>query len=155
MSIVCILEIFFCWYAANMIMYKQSVNYIFTNSFSNGYLWKCPASSGSRNQLVGRNNANDVDLNRNFPDRLFDARTTGELQPETRLLMSWIQSYPFVLSANLHGGSLVANYPYDDEITGGRSGHPIYAASPDDATFQVLAESYSLVSVIIDNQQNC
>lgn len=59
--------------------------------------------------------------------------------------MKWILSEPFVLSANLHGGSLVANYPYDDnaENTDG-----IYSKSPDDALFRRLASVYSDVSSI-------
>lgn len=68
----------------------------------------------------GRNNAAGVDLNRDFPDRFenktlqkFKARYT---QPETVSLMKWITSNPFVLSANLHGGAVVASYPFDNSM---------------------------------------
>lgn len=88
--------------------------------------------------LLGRNNANDVDLNRNFPDR-FD-RSEGGLQPETRAVMAWLERYPFVISANLHNGALVANYPYDNS----RSGENVYTATQDDDVFITLSLSYSL-----------
>ncbi|XP_059169400.1 carboxypeptidase D-like [Physella acuta] len=68
---------------------------------------------------------------------------TGTIQAETQAVMDWIKTQPnFVLSANLHGGSLVASYPFDDhqysDITSG-----LYAAAPDDATFKSLAKSYA------------
>jgi carboxypeptidase D len=56
--------------------------------------------------------------------------------------MAWSRSIPFVLSANLHGGSLVANYPYDDTPDpADRSGKSW--PSPDDATFVMLAKTYA------------
>lgn len=58
--------------------------------------------------------------------------------------MAWILSEPFVLSANLHGGSLVANYPYDDNI---EDKDGIYSKSPDDALFRKLASVYSNVNI--------
>jgi len=66
---------------------------------------------------VDRNNAADYDLNRNFPDYFVNNSETS-IQPETRAIMDWIADQQFVLSACLHGGALVANYPYDNKPQG-------------------------------------
>ncbi|XP_067866574.1 carboxypeptidase D-like isoform X2 [Heterodontus francisci] len=95
------------------------------------------ATEGDMNGLVGRNNSNNFDLNRNFPDQFFQIHDPR--QPETLAVMDWLKKTPFVLSANLHGGSLVVNYPYDDDA----DGIIVYSKSPDDAMFQQLALSFS------------
>lgn len=61
----------------------------------------------------GRYNARGFDLNRNFPDH-FEKGHKKEIQPETKAVMEWIDKIPFVLSANLHGGALVASYAFDN-----------------------------------------
>jgi carboxypeptidase D len=71
------------------------------------------AREGECDGLKGRANANDKDLNRNFPDQ-FDKFSGHDIQPETQALINWIESTNFILSANLHGGSVVASYPFDD-----------------------------------------
>lgn len=115
-----------------------------------GYGNAAKAKGASRGWVTGRANAVGKDLNRNFPDldkkvfRGLDITTrdlhTSDLQPETEALMKWIVSEPFVLSANLHGGDLVANYPYDESVSGKSTE---YSQCPDDATFRSLAASYS------------
>ena len=65
----------------------------------------------------GRENAHRIDLNRNFPSQWKDktsAQITHYREPETLAAMTWIVENPFVLSGNLHGGSVVASYPFDD-----------------------------------------
>ena len=84
-----------------------------------------------------------MDLNRDFPKR--DVVDTHTPQPETKALMAWMKEHPFVLSSNLHGGSLVANYPWDDVKTPVAGGVAVYSKCPDDAEFIKLSESYSLV----------
>lgn len=64
-------------------------------------------------------------------------------EPETKAVMDWTLSEPFVLSANLHNGALVANYPYDDNPTEASTQENL---SPDDKIFKYLAHSYANVS---------
>ncbi|XP_039997376.1 carboxypeptidase Z-like isoform X2 [Xiphias gladius] len=109
---------------------------------------------------IGRNNAQNIDLNRNFPDltsvvynrrRQKGYRTDhvpipdyywfGKVAPETYAVMKWIRSIPFVLSANFRGGDLVVSYPYD------LSKHPLernmFSPAPDDQVFKFLAGIYA------------
>jgi len=116
--------------------------------------WKIATDNGGKDYLIGRNNANNVDLNRDFPDldRLVyngqggnnhlmeNAKLDYTLQPETEAVIKMIMDNPFVLSANMHGGDLVANYPYD-EASGDSDTE--YSSSPDDATFKHLALIYA------------
>ncbi|XP_045606806.2 carboxypeptidase D isoform X3 [Procambarus clarkii] len=97
------------------------------------------ANEGDYGGVMGRSNANGIDLNRNFPDQYFFTKD-DERQPETLAVMKWVKQYPFVLSANLHGGSLVANYPWDDNP---RSQGGVYSKCPDDDVFKKLAKAYS------------
>uniref|UniRef100_A0A670YHJ8 Carboxypeptidase M n=1 Tax=Pseudonaja textilis TaxID=8673 RepID=A0A670YHJ8_PSETE len=84
---------------------------------------------------IGRYNANRKDLNRNFPDHF----TTNNqiIQPETKAVMKWINTGMFVLSANLHGGALVASYPFDNVDANGVS------KTVDDDVFVHLASTYA------------
>ncbi|XP_010220000.1 PREDICTED: carboxypeptidase M [Tinamus guttatus] len=89
---------------------------------------------------LGRYNRNGEDLNRNFPDAFEYNNVT--IQPETRAVMDWIKNETFVLSANLHGGALVASYAFDNgnAATGSWEG---YSRALDDDVFVHLAKTYS------------
>ncbi|MBL7129689.1 MAG: carboxypeptidase regulatory-like domain-containing protein [Ignavibacteria bacterium] len=60
-----------------------------------------------------RYNANNKDLNRNFPDPRVGPYPTGPWQPETIAMMNIASANHFVMSANFHGGIEVINYPWD------------------------------------------
>ncbi|KAH8032943.1 hypothetical protein HPB51_004083 [Rhipicephalus microplus] len=101
--------------------------------------WDTAAKSPREDWVSGRTNAMGVDLNRDFPD-LERILRNSNVQPETKAVMEWIMSLPFVLSANFHGGALVANYPFDDTLDGSQKK---YTSAPDDATFRHLAQMYA------------
>lgn len=69
-----------------------------------------------------RYNANGVDLNRNFPDP-FGATALDTLQTENRDMINYVSSHRFRMSANLHSGAEVLNYPWDS-FTSTQSPHP-------------------------------
>jgi hypothetical protein len=121
--------------------------------------WKTATDNGGTDFIIGRTNANNVDLNRDFPNLDKIAYSNEEehiaknnhlmdninfldhkIQPETESVMKFIMEYPFVISANMHGGDLVANYPFDET----RTFDPTeYSKSPDDETFRHIALNYA------------
>lgn len=100
----------------------------------------------------GRLNANNVDLNRNFPDSVLKNTPDAQTQPEVRAIMKWSGEIPFVLSANLHGGDLVAVYPFD-----GATNMSVneYRPTPDDDVFIHLAKSYANSHATMANGKKC
>lgn len=107
------------------------------------------ATEGDVGSVKGRTNANNVDLNRNFPDQYVIDNLNRVAQPETEAVMQWTRSIPFVLSANLHNGALVANYPFDDNPPSQRDRESIPTPnfSDDNTMFQYLAQTFSNVSI--------
>uniref|UniRef100_A0A3Q2YD07 Carboxypeptidase Z n=1 Tax=Hippocampus comes TaxID=109280 RepID=A0A3Q2YD07_HIPCM len=108
----------------------------------------------------GRTNAQNIDLNRNFPDLtsvfyrnrrsrhyrtdhipIPDGYWFDKVAPETFAVMKWIRSIPFVQSASLHGGELVVSYPFD------YSRHPheekMFSPTQDERVFKQLARTYA------------
>ncbi|XP_071716188.1 carboxypeptidase SOL1 [Rutidosis leptorrhynchoides] len=106
----------------------------------NVHLHILPSMNPDGFSLRRRGNANHVDLNRDFPDQFFSINNDiDERQPETKAIMSWIKDIRFTASASLHGGALVANYPWDGTKDKSKS----YYACPDDEVFIYMAKLYS------------
>eukprot|EP01091_Cochliopodium_minus_P020757 TRINITY_DN9174_c0_g1_i1.p1 TRINITY_DN9174_c0_g1~~TRINITY_DN9174_c0_g1_i1.p1 ORF type:complete len:463 (-),score=79.98 TRINITY_DN9174_c0_g1_i1:21-1409(-) len=124
------------------LIYHLTSNYqvdaAITNLIDTTYISILPTMNPDGFELRRRTNSQGYDLNRNFPDQF--TGNPARLQSETEAVMKWSKSVPYVLSANFHGGDLVANYPYDGnkEFINGK-----YAATPDDTLFKQIALIYS------------
>ena len=66
-------------------------------------------------------------------------------------MMRWIKRNPFVLSANLHAGAVVASYPFDDsrQHINGK-----YSAAPDDKWFRYSAQTVRYILLIVSDKLN-
>ncbi|XP_077997404.1 carboxypeptidase D-like [Glandiceps talaboti] len=106
--------------------------------------------------IIGRYNNDGYDLNRNFPDA-FEINE-APIQVEADAMISWLESIPFVLSANYHGGALVANYPMDNLTPEDKAIEPVqYSKSPDDDVYRNLSliYSYSHTRMHVFNETKC
>ena len=113
------------------------------NLINNLDIFICPNTNPdgtyySGNQTVygaRRENANEIDLNRHYPD--FDKGPHPDnnwcYQDETRWLMNLAQDYKFTMAANFHTGSEVLNYPWDT--------HPSLHA--DDEWWKLVCHEYA------------
>ncbi|XP_026734326.1 carboxypeptidase M-like isoform X2 [Trichoplusia ni] len=105
------------------------------------------SKEGQCDNTYGRHNARRYDLNRNFPD--YFKANMKQPQPETEAIKEWISKIQFVLSGSLHGGALVASYPFDNtpSASGLNAVFQSYAHSPsiapDDDVFRHLSLVYS------------
>ena len=86
-------------------------------------IWICPNENPDgtyRNDdgtIAGatRGNIRGVDLNRNYPNPVMDP--VEEIQPETQAMIQFADTMAFTLSANMHGGIELVNYPFDSWLS--------------------------------------
>ena len=116
---------------------------------NNVEIWILPLMNpdGRESNPPQRYNANGYDLNRSFPEGsgtnlgnlLYGpVLNTNGLQPEVGEVMVWTAANHFSLGANLHTGSLVVNYPYDNDGMGS-----VFSPTPDEALLEAMSCSYS------------
>lgn len=129
-----------CIYLIQYLLQNYNTDERITRLVNDTEIWIMPLMNPDGYIARERWNNNGIDLNRNFPDRISDPFNTPDgREPETRAVMNFSSNHTFILSANFHGGALVANYPYDSNETG----HSVYTTCPDDQLFIELSKTYS------------
>ncbi|MBI5090990.1 MAG: carboxypeptidase regulatory-like domain-containing protein, partial [Candidatus Hydrogenedentes bacterium] len=137
-----------CLYFIDTLLNGYGTNARVTQLVDSTMVWLLPLMNPDGRELGTRFNAHGVDLNRTFPSypsefsgSIYDGEPlhTEGREPEVASVMQWTAQHHFTLSANFHTGSLVVNYPYDDD--GFLSG--VNSPTPDDALFRDLALRYS------------
>lgn len=87
-----------------------------TELVNNTEIYIMPTMNPDGSDLKQRGNARNVDLNRNFPDMTRDRESNPQgRELETQAIMAFEAQRQFALSANFHGGAVVANYPWDSK----------------------------------------
>ncbi len=87
-----------------------------TDLVNNTEIFIMPSMNPDGSELRQRGNARGVDLNRNFPDITRDRESTlAGREIENQAVMKFQGTRQFALSANFHGGTIVANYPWDSK----------------------------------------
>ncbi|XP_025204120.1 carboxypeptidase D-like isoform X2 [Melanaphis sacchari] len=116
-----------------------------------------PCPNDGMHMSGSRANANTFDLNRNFPD-IFNPNLVPR-QPETKAIIGWLKSIPFVMSLSLHGGALVANFPYDgssdSDSSYNHNNNNMESLTPDDDVFRFLAKQYAGLHPTMHNGLSC
>lgn len=105
-----------------------------TELVNNTEIFIMPSMNPDGSEMRRRANAKGYDLNRNFPDQTRDRESNPKgRQLETQLVMAFQAERQFSLSANFHGGTIVANYPWDS----------LYDAHPLDDLVKELSIGYA------------
>ena len=113
-----------------------------TNIVDNIELWIVPCMNPWGYTNNTRYNANGYDLNRSFPEGSGpspDPNTPVGRQPEVATIMNWSFAHSFTLAANFHEGTMVVNYPFDNDNMGS-----VPSPCPDDDMFIYISEQYSV-----------
>ncbi len=137
-----------CMYFIDLLLSDYGTTQRITDLVDNDEIWIVPSMNPDGLEANTRYNASGVDLNRSFPDgaetyignTLYGpSMNTLGLPVEVVHMMQWSAAHRFVVSANFHGGSLVVNYPFDNDGLGS-----VFSPSPDETLFATVSRIYSV-----------
>jgi len=114
------------------------------NLVDNYDIWILPLHNPDGYAAADRENAHNVDLNRNFPvpDGSIGDDNTYTQEPETsQFISSFGRNERFVIALDFHSGALVANYPWDY----------IGAPAPDKAAIKQVCLEYTTYNLPMYN----
>jgi hypothetical protein len=128
-----------CLYLIDYLLTNYGTDPRVTNIVNELDTWIIPLANPDGYMNNVRENANGVDLNRNFPEWVSgNPNTTSGRAIETANIMNWSFAHSFTLAANFHTGALVVNYPFDNDGIGS-----LFAPSPDQDLYFWISEQYS------------
>ena len=137
-----------CVYLIDELLTNYGTDTRITDLVDTTAIWIVPQMNPDGYTSGSRYNADGWDLNRVFPAYPTDYTGTifgGEPLHDTGRpveaahVMRWTADNSFVLSANLHTGALLVNYPYDEDGVGSGNDAP----TPDDLLFEDVSRRYS------------
>jgi|GEM_PF-1216646 len=117
---------------AGFILSLRLIHYLLTNYgedeaitslMDNVDIWICPNENpdgtytNNNSTVTGatRGNANGIDLNRNYPNPVNNPWQPQ--QPETTAMINFADTINFIMSANMHGGIELVNFPFDSWVS--------------------------------------
>lgn len=140
-----------CLYFIDYLTDNYGIDPNVTDAVNEIDIWIVPLMNPDGFVVPQRYNAQGYDLNRNFPDPYTSPINTPDGRPkEVGVIMEWRFDSSFTLSANLHGGALVVNYPFDNNA----SGSSVYTPTPDDDLMIFISEEYSRTNLPMWNSSS-
>jgi carboxypeptidase D len=131
----------------DLLLNGSTTNTRIANLVASTEIWILPLLNPDGLEAGTRNNATGYDLNRSFPEGsttslgnpvFGPAIQIAGRPPEVINLMKLGTNHSFTLAANFHTGSLVVNYPYDNDARGS-----VDSPTPDDGWIEQLSRTYS------------
>jgi len=137
-----------CLYFIDLLLTEYGTDERITNLVDSTAIWIVPLMNPDGLVSSRRQNANGIDLNRNFPlltDNSLNIFTGEPLdalnrQPEVRHIMNWTVENSFVLSAGFHTGALLVCYPYGYN----QQMQAVDTPTPDNLLYEEISRRYSM-----------